>query len=251
MAHEPIRLSFKIDAYSPATIPMGRLAEYMAELAQMLGEQASVHFVELRDGSTQLVHVIEHEAYPKVQARTSAITTGEASAEAMNAYRGLNKKLAEDNASATYAPFDGGAEILPFPGARAPRPVEFLPVEQPGSIDGVIIGVGGRAASQNASPVIVDTGDAVITCHATRSLAKQLGHYVYDAPRRFSGAGQWQRGEGGAWTLKRFVIHSHEELDDTPLTTLVGRLRAVPSDFNASADPLADILSDRDGGDLN
>jgi hypothetical protein len=169
----------------------------------------------------------------------------------MNAYRGLNKKLAEDNASATYAPVEGGAEILPFPGARAPKPVEFLPVEQPGSIDGVVIGVGGRAVNQNAAPVIVDTGDAVITCHATRGIAKELGHYVYDAPRRFVGAGQWQRGEGGAWMLKRFLIHGHEELDDTPLTTLVGRLRAVPSDLSASPDPLANIIGDRDGGDVN
>lgn len=251
MARDPIRLSFKIDAYSPATIPMARLADYMAELAKMLGEYDSVHFVELRDGSTQLVHVVEYEAFPKVQARAHSIETGEAPAEALAAYRGLNKKLAEDNASATYAPVEGGAEILPFPGIRAPRPVEILPVEQPGAIDGVVIGVGGRGASQNTAPIIVDTGEAVVTCYANRGVAKELGHYVFDAPRRFHGAGQWHRTETGTWALKRFQIHTHEELDETPLIALVKKLRRIPSDLDRSSDPLADIIGDRDGGELN
>ena len=35
---------FKIDAYTPQTMPLVRLAEYMAELAQLLGEPTAVHF---------------------------------------------------------------------------------------------------------------------------------------------------------------------------------------------------------------
>lgn len=245
MARDPIRLNFRIDAYSPATLPMGRLAEYLAELATMLGERDNVHFVELQEGSVQLVHAVEHEAYPKVETRMRAISMGEAPAEADTAYRNLNRKLAEDNASAVYEPCAGGAEILPFPGIRAPKPIELLPVEQPGRIDGIVIGIGGRTVGKNVVPVIVDTGEGKISCTATRAIAKQLGAHVFDAPRRFQGTGHWQRESDGTWVLKRFQILSHDELDDAPLTDVVRKLRAIPSDLGRAKDPLADILRDR------
>lgn len=251
MARDPIRLNFRIDAYSPATLPMGRLAEYMAELATMLGERDNVHFVELQEGSVQLVHVVEHEAYPKVDIRVRAVHAGDAPAEAMTAYRNLNRKLAEDNASAVYEPYGGGAEILAFPGVRAPKPMDLLPVEQPGNIDGVVIGIGGRATGRNMIPVIIDTGEGPISCTATRLLAKQLATYIFDAPRRFQGTGYWHREANGAWILKRFQILAHEDLDDTPLIDVVSKLRAIPSDLTWARDPLVDILRDREEGDLN
>jgi hypothetical protein len=36
---------FVIDAYSPDTMPMARLAQYMAELSQILGECPSSEFL--------------------------------------------------------------------------------------------------------------------------------------------------------------------------------------------------------------
>ena len=34
---------FEIDAFTPATIPMARLAEYVSDLAKMFGNNSSVH----------------------------------------------------------------------------------------------------------------------------------------------------------------------------------------------------------------
>jgi hypothetical protein len=62
----PREYRFKITAYTPATIPMARLAEYMAELAVVLGEEEHVHFVRLQKGSTVLVHNIENEIFCKL-----------------------------------------------------------------------------------------------------------------------------------------------------------------------------------------
>lgn len=45
---------FWIDAYTPATIPMERLAEYLTALAKMLGHGGSVHFNRLEKGSTKV-----------------------------------------------------------------------------------------------------------------------------------------------------------------------------------------------------
>ena len=57
-----VKYIFKIKGrYKIATLPMERLAQYMADLSKMLGEPARVHFVELREGSIGLVHVVEPE----------------------------------------------------------------------------------------------------------------------------------------------------------------------------------------------
>ena len=46
---------FVIDALSPDSLPMARLAEYMGELARLLGRPDQVHFERLEGGSTVLV----------------------------------------------------------------------------------------------------------------------------------------------------------------------------------------------------
>ena len=71
---------FKIDAYSPDTMPMSRLAQYMAELADLLGEQTAVHFKRITKGSTVLNATVDREAEPKVRDRVSSVRAGDATA---------------------------------------------------------------------------------------------------------------------------------------------------------------------------
>jgi hypothetical protein len=251
--HDAIRLSFKIDAFQPDTLPMDKLAEYMADLAAMLGEKADVHFVSLEDGCVELVHDVAFTAYPKIQARTVDINLGVAPAEAMKAYRSLNRRLASDNTFATYADISGaGGIILEFPGARAPKPVEIRPVEQPGSLVGTIQGVGAKTINDARIPVYVDTGDVVHACAASRATAKELGPFILGEPRRFEGLATWQRDDDGAWELKRFVIKTHEPVEDAPLSEVIERLRNVPSGLTELRDPWGDLMSERrDEGEPN
>lgn len=246
MAHDAIRLSFKIDAFQPDTIPMARLAEYMADLATMIGEKADVHFVALADGCVQLLHDVAYTAFPKIQERTSAIRNGHAPAEAMNAYKALNRKLAHDNTFATYGDVGGDtALILAFPGVNAPKPIEIAPVEQPGVLVGTIQGIGGKSVNEKAVQVFVDTGDAVHACSALRVTARELGPFILGDERRFEGTAQWHRDENGAWTMKRFMIKTHEPLEGGTLTEVIERLRAVPSGLTELRDPWGDLMRDR------
>lgn len=244
MPHDAVRLRFKIDGFQPDTIPMSRLAEYMADLATMLGEKASVHFVALEDGCAQLVHEVERTAFPKIRARTADLRNGFGPVEAVNAYRALNKKLALDNTFATWDDFSGGAEILEFPGARAPRPVEIAAVEQPGSIIGTLQGVGGKSFADANVPVHVDTGDVVYACSASKALAKELAPY-WGEERKLDGVAVWQREESGAWIMKKFTIRNHEPVDTSSLSELVERLRAVPSRLSEIRDPWGELMAER------
>ncbi len=245
MTHDAVRLSFKIDAFQPDTIPMSRLAEYMADLATMLGEKADVHFVSLEDGCVELMHDVAFTAYPKIQARIADVQTEQAPAEAMNAFRALNRKLAFDNTFATYSEVTGGAAILEFLGVRTPKPIEILPVEQPGTLVGIVQGVGGRVVNDARVPVFVDTGDTVHACVASRAIAKGLGQFTFGDERRFDGSATWQRDENGAWTLKRFVITHHEPIESGKLSEVVGRLRSVKSRLTELRDPWGEIMRDR------
>jgi hypothetical protein len=252
VAKDAIRLSFKIDAFQPDTIPMSRLAEYMADLATMLGEKADVHFVSLEDGCVQIMHDVSFTAYPKVQARIAEVRDERAPADAMNAYRSLNRKLASDNTFATYVESAGAATMLEFPGVHAPKPIEILPVEQPGTLIGVVQGVGGRVINDARVPVFIDTGDAVHPCVATRAVAKGLGPFVLGEQRRFEGSATWQRDENGAWSLRRFVIVHHEPIEPHTLSEVVEQLRGVKSQLTELRDPWGEIMRDRDeDGDPN
>jgi hypothetical protein len=108
---------FRIDAYSPATIPMARLAQYMAELAVLFGERESVHFRGLTKGSTILNARIDREAVPKVRDRVIAVRAGDGSGDPMRAFHASNKLLRADNAVGVLrdaAPRSG--VVIRFPG---------------------------------------------------------------------------------------------------------------------------------------
>ena len=226
-------------------MPMARLAEYMKEVADLIGERASVHFVELESGSVKLVHEVQHEAYQKVEARVASIHSETAPHDAINAYRALNKKLAEDNTSASYEDATTGATILDFPGVNVPKIIEIKPVSQPGTIDGQVIQVGGRQV-RNKVPVLIDTGENVVSCVTSRDLAKQLRNFFLEERRRFHGNAEWTRNELGNWEIKRFEINNYEQLEQRPLSALIDDLRGVPSQISNINDVWEDLMNQRD-----
>jgi len=236
---------FKIDAYTPDTMPMARLAEYMTELSALLGEEASVHFVRLAKGSTVLVHRIDEEAEPKVMDRVHKARQGEGAPEAIAAIKNINRKLREDNGSAVWSR-GAKAEIIRFPGKAAEQPVVFAAINQEGSLDGVPILVGGI---KEWVPVHLQAGDTIYsTCVATRDVAKQLANYLFEGSVRVYGTGHWYRDEMGAWVLDKFRIRHFEPLNDDPLTTVVAGLRAIPgNEWNDISDPWAELEAIRHG----
>jgi hypothetical protein len=116
----------RIDVFSVDSLPMGRLAEYMAEFALLLGEQEHVHFSHLESGSAVLVSNIDGPALPKVAERVQKVREGRAPKEAMQAFRTLDGLLAKDNAVAVLIPPDS-AKVVEFPGRTRPKPVRYGP----------------------------------------------------------------------------------------------------------------------------
>jgi hypothetical protein len=229
---------FKIDAFSVDSIPMARLAEYMAQLAKLLGETERVHFSHLEEGSAVLVSSIEDTAVPKVAERLVAVRNGAAPKEVMSVYKTLDTMLAKDNAVGVLA--GEGAEVIPFPGRSRPKPVRYGPFRERGSLDGMLIRLGGR---DETIPVLLQDGEALLNCETSREIAKRLAPHYLGAPLRVHGNGKWVREEDGTWKLQQFYIDDFEVLDDSPLMDVVEKLRAVEgSTWGERSDAMSDIL---------
>jgi hypothetical protein len=105
---------------------MARLAEYMPQIAALLGEPSNVHFMRIAPSSLALVQWIELEAVPKVEHRLAQMRRSSGPPEAIKAMKRINRMLREDNASAVLSSnddreFSADAQIaiLTFPGRRA------------------------------------------------------------------------------------------------------------------------------------
>lgn len=228
----PTEFRFWIDAYSPRTIPMARLAEYMVQLATMLGEENAVHFVKLEPGSTSIVHRIQDEALPKVRDRARAIRARSAPRDALRAYETVNRMLREDNG--TGAVKDSDDVIIPFPG-RENVEEKYVSIRQHGSIDGKVMRIGGP---QKWVPIILQSEEeAIAGCWADRLIAKRLGLLLFE-PVRLHGYGKWNRDANGKWSVQEFIVESFEALNDEPLSEAVGRLRSIGAFSDVTADDI-------------
>jgi hypothetical protein len=213
----------RIDVFDPHSLPMSRLAEYITELARLLGEEERVHFSRLEPGSAVLVSRVEEAALPQVGERLRKVRDGHGPKDAMQAYKALDNLLAKDNATASLS--GGGAEIIAFPGRTRPKPMRYGPFREESSLDGVVIRLGGR---DDTIPVhLEDAEGAIYQCQSTVELSKQLARHYRGGTVRVYGSGRWVREENSSWTLLDFNISRFEVIDDTPLTDVATKLRAV------------------------
>lgn len=244
MAKKKREYELRIEAYTPETIPMVHLAEYMADLATLLGEYKSVHFVRLAKGSTGIVHAVEYEAEPKIRERVHSVRNQDGPSDAQQAARRIDQRLAQDNASGTLVD-PTAARIIEFPGRKRFTQPEYGPFNQPGTIDGVPIRVGGEA---DPVPVhLEEPGQEPHICYASRVIAREIAPYLFSGFIRAEGIARWHRDGDGKWVRDRFTIHSFKKLKDAPLSEVVSRLRTIPSELMKTEDPLRELHRARHG----
>ncbi|HEX3861446.1 MAG TPA: hypothetical protein VHY35_07105 [Stellaceae bacterium] len=240
---DPSEYRFVIDVFTPDTIPMARLAEYMAQVAVLLGEPKSVHFVCVEAGSAALVSKVDADAVPKVRDRVTRQRRGEGDKTTNGAVFNLNEMLRVDNGKAKLS--ENSAEIIVFPGREIEPPTRYPSFSQDGTLDGIVIRLGGR---NDPVPVWIQSGDAALKCSASRNVAKRLAQHIFEREVRLRGVGRWQINEYGTWLLDGFTIADFSELDDEPLTSLVDNLRKIAgSEWETVADPWSELMEMRNG----
>jgi hypothetical protein len=239
------KLTFKIRDFTPHTLPMARLSEYLAEYARLLGSEESVHFVRVGEGSAALISEIEEPFYASVRRRAMDASRGVGPQDAVKAFQQIDAKLRRDATAATLQS-DTEKKILMFPGVTATPKETFGPFNQPGTVEGTLIKIGGR---DNTIPVhIEDSAGGTFNCNATREMARKLAPYLFGNPIRLHGTGRYVRHADGTWEMTGFNIEYYEELNNDPLPVVIERLRAIPgSEWDEILDPLADLEHIRQG----
>lgn len=221
----PVEYVFRIDAFTPDTLPMSRLAEYLAALAKMLGHTQHTHFLRVEEGSAQLVHKVDPVDAPKVETRLANVRIGQAPNEAMRAQRELDDLLANDNALGVLTERATGRVVVPFLGRNRLRPMTFPPFREDTTIQGQIVSVGGRDSTAHAQ---LQDGDTIHTnLSMTRDIAKQLAPLLYGPIVRLHGSGRFERQADGVWKMLNFQVDRFERLDDRLVKDALSDLRKI------------------------
>jgi hypothetical protein len=245
---------FKIDGkvgdeeITPLTLPMARLAEYLTDLAIIMGHKDSVHFLKMDDGSAESVMYVDEEEEARVTGQVQNAVRGAAPRYANDAYKRLDSRLREDDAVGEIVNVSKGTKVIEFPGRRTNLPDAYSPITERATVTGELKRVGGFDES---IPIHLRRADGVIFyCDASPALAKELSP-LYEQTVRVHGIATYYR-ENGEWRIARFRIQSFEPMPPAePLSETFQKLRAIPgNEWNELDDPLEELRKLRHGEDV-
>jgi len=234
---------------TPLTLPMARFAEYLTDLAMIMGHKESVHFIATGNGSARAIMYVDEEEEARVTIQIQNAARGAAPRYANDAYKRLDSRLREDKAVGDIFNASENAQVIEFPGRKTDLPQAYGPIRERASLVGVLKRVGGF---DDSIPVHLQRADGVIFyCEAAPTLAKELVP-LYEKTVRVHGIATYYR-ENGLWKLERFRIQSYdpEPFAEEELSETIEKLRAIPgSEWNELDDPLEELRKLRHGEDV-
>lgn len=222
-----MKFTLDIKGFTPANMPMARLAEYLKALADLLGSEPQTHFEGVTEGSVRLVASVEERESQRVRERV--LSTGSGKLQSVEkAYVALDDLLANDNTVGCLIGPDDEV-VMAFPGATRPKPIAFPAFRQNGSIDGEVVRLGG--IDMTAHLTLQDGATTYSNITLRREVAKQLAPYLYGQKVRLHGSGRWERQPDGVWKLLSFSVDRFESLDEAPLNEVLNEIRAAIGDL--------------------
>lgn len=219
-----------LKGFTPEKMPMARLADYIQQLAKMLGQEDGVHFDRVERGSVAVVAAIDRRSSGKVSARVNGIRSGTAPADAMKAYGVINAMLAQDKTTALLR--DRSAVIIRFPGKIAERKA-LVEVPDSGSVVGYLYLLSDAGREFHAR-IRLESG-GTLQCTVGSDIARKLREHLFETVKVY-GRGVWARSEGGAWTVVSLEINEVIRAESARLRTVVDQLRKL--DIEWPEDPL-------------
>lgn len=233
------RFVFVLDGFTPDTLPMARLAEYLTDLAALLGEKERVHFREVEPGSAGLAYDVEAVAVPKVKERVRRARIADADSEERRAFENIDHRLRKDNTAASLREDSPkGATLLQFPGPTREVDPVFGPFNEQATLQGRVISVGGKRSIVNVN---IQDGEEIYYCEASRDVALQLAPLMFNHDVRIFGTGRYFRNADGEWEMSSFRVSHFERLDSKPLVEVVEKLRAVTKKVGLDKDIIAKL----------
>lgn len=236
-------LSFVIPGYTPETMPLNRLIEYLQQLTVVLGDPENLHLVAINEGSVApTFHLPKAVA---LEARDSAgkVQRGDGTKKQVDALNRMRRMLRRDAGDAGKSAFLRSPQAVVLEVTPAPDELGVLSgIRQASTVDGQLISVGG--ANEDASLRVQNLNGQIMSGFtAKRSLAKELARLMWE-PVRLAGIGIWCRTDEGVWQLERMQVQSFERLEDEGLGVTLERLRSLKVHWPAEANKM--VIGERD-----
>ena len=209
------RFEFTVPGYTPETMPLDRLIEYLSQLMVILGQPSDLHLIDIKRSSTKPVMVMPHHAAVKARKRARETWEGGGSQRARQAYQRIRRMVADDGGKPATLSTAREGTILEFPGVDDGADQEINAVRQASSVTGELIRVGGETEFDQI--LLRDfSGEIISGCFATKDIAKQLARHLHESVR-LDGIATWSRDRQGEWQIQRMKVSSWETLEDTKL----------------------------------
>lgn len=216
------RFEFTVPGYTPETMPLDRLIEYLSNLMVILGQPSDLHLVDIKESSTRPIILARHDVARKVRTRAREVWSGGGPARAQGAFKRVRRMVAEDGGKPAILAFRQET-ILEFEGDGLAEDQVIPSVRQPTTISGELVRVGGT--SEYAQLLIEDfSGNVIAGCTIDKSHASELGALIYK-PVRLHGIGSWSRSERGVWELTRMHVQTFEPLENEPVDEVLNEAR--------------------------
>jgi hypothetical protein len=209
---------------------MARLAEYIQELAALLGQQADLRLVRIEKGSINLrVKAVGGGTAGRIAGRIAAVGRREAPREAMRAYNRINQMVYEDGGPAR---LKGPATVLHFPGVAAGG-VDRLKIVDYGDITGRLYSLSESRENQLSARIRPLTGEGYVQCTASKEIGRTLRELLFE-PVRAYGRGTW-REAGNVWICEGLAIEAAWPVKGGDLREAIDALRALEADWPENA----------------
>lgn len=237
-------LSFVIPGYTPDTMPLDVLIEYLKEVSIVVGNPEDLHLVGIQKSSTAPVFHVAKPAAERAREQAARVGRGEGTKAQTAAFNRLRRFVRRDSRDAARRPAllrSADRILLEIPAAPEDSGI-LIGIRQASQVDGKLIRIGGDG--ENASLQMTDLQDRLLTGFTVKHhMVKEMAKLIYE-PIRVTGIGIWGRDEEGVWNLSKMEVQSYEALDDETLETMLDRLRQLKVDW--PRDALNMMLADRD-----
>lgn len=216
--------SFVIPAFSPETMPLDRLIEYLQQISVVIGDPANMHLISIEKSSTAPRFRVPKRAALEAKERAARVYRGEATKDQTRAYDRLRRMVRRDAPGATRPAILSSARAVILEIHAAPDDSGALSgIRQMTLLDGLLISIGGVGDAASIRLQSLD-GQIISGITAPRGLAKEMAKLIYE-PLRISGPGLWGRSEEGVWGLEKMQVQSYELLEDDSLSHVFAELR--------------------------
>ncbi|MGH7102798.1 MAG: hypothetical protein ACREFJ_10425 [Acetobacteraceae bacterium] len=224
-------LEFVIPAYTPETMPLDRLLQYLQQIGEVIGFARDMHLVRIADSSTKPVFRLPTPIAIQARNGAAAVGRGSGTRDQRAAYERIRQMVRSDGGKPASLK-DRSGVILDFPPTPEVEPV--IGIRQATTFDGVLLRVGGVG---DYTPVLMQdlAGESCAGFSAPRPVAKAMATLLFE-PIRVNGIGSWDRSPDGDWKLAKMLIQTYDPLKDESAQDLLRLLRDTQVAWPTDAD---------------